>query len=210
MWLTGGAAVLTGAGVVTYAMASPPEQPRGHERIPAVRTLRPADQGEGHWALPQWDTDRFSAALLTWDDPRAELGGTAELRSRSVATGEWSDWRSLPDDPLSADGAEAQRAGVRGGTASVWTGDADGVEVRVLRGDGTPATGLPAGLDVKLLDPGTGSRGTTGSEDAPGSAPASSTGSAQATGSAPGGAPRTVPAARPSTVVRPPVITQAQ
>ncbi|MFF4142475.1 FG-GAP-like repeat-containing protein [Streptomyces sp. NPDC001698] len=202
--------MLTGAGVVTYAMASPPEQPRGHGRIPAVQTLRPADQGEGHWALPQWDTDRFSAALLTWDDPRAELGGTAELRSRSVATGEWSDWRRLPDDPLSADGAEARRAGIRGGTASVWTGDADGVEVRVLKDDGTPATGLPAGLDVKLLDPGTGSGGTTGSEDAPGSAPASSTGSAQATGSTPGGAPRTVPAARPSTVVRPPVITQAE
>ncbi|MEU6007212.1 FG-GAP-like repeat-containing protein [Streptomyces sp. NPDC047453] len=196
--------MLTGAGVVTYAMAYPAEQPRGHGRIPAVQTLRPADQGEGHWALPQWDTDRFSAALLTWDDPRAELGGTAELRSRSVATGEWSDWRRLPDDPLSADGAEARRAGIRGGTASVWTGDADGVEVRVLKDDGTPATGLPAGLDVKLLDPGTGSRGSTGS------GPVSSTGSAQATGPAPGGAPRIVPAARPSTVVRPPVITQAE
>ncbi|MGW2764283.1 FG-GAP-like repeat-containing protein [Streptomyces sp. NPDC001275] len=169
-----------------------------------MQTLRPADPGEGYWALPQWDTDRFSAALLTWDDPRAELGGTAELRSRSVATGEWSDWRRLPDDPLSADGAEARRAGIRGGTASVWTGEADGVEVRVLKDDGTPATGLPAGLDVKLLDPGTGSGGTAGSE------PVSSTGSARATGSAPGGAPRTVPAARPSTVVRPPVITQAE
>ncbi|MFF9127156.1 FG-GAP-like repeat-containing protein [Streptomyces sp. NPDC014889] len=198
--------MLTGAGVVTYAVASVPAQPRGHGRMPpSVQTLRLTDQGEGGTGLPQWDTDRFSAALLTWDDPHAALGGTAELRSRSAATGEWSDWQRLPAGPFSADGAEARRPGLRGGTASVWTGAADGVEVRVVSRAGTPATGLPAGLDVKLLDPGMGTEGVSPTEDVPaaghvpgskgvhgsagvsGSASTSATGPGTATGPVPGG-----------------------
>jgi hypothetical protein len=42
----------------------------------------------------------------------------------------------------------------------MWTGDADGIAVRVVAADGTAVSGLPAGLDVKLLDPGTDPKGS--------------------------------------------------
>ncbi len=141
---------MLGTGAVTYATASTPGRPQEDGRKPAVRTVRLVDQGAGRRSLPQQGTERFGAALLTWDDPHAELKGTAEIRARSARTGQWSDWQPLPDSRF-----EGRTAGVRGGTGSVWTGDADGVEVRVVRGDGTAAPGQPAGLSVTLLDPGT-------------------------------------------------------
>ncbi|WP_258382406.1 FG-GAP-like repeat-containing protein [Streptomyces sp. NTH33] len=141
---------MLGAGVVTYAAASTPGRTQEYGGKTAVRTVRLADHGAGRRSLPRQDTERFSAALLTWDDPHAELKGTAEVRARSARTGQWSHWQALPDSRF-----EARGAGSRGGTGSVWTGDADGVEVRVVRGDGTAAPGQPAGLSVALLDPGT-------------------------------------------------------
>jgi hypothetical protein len=239
--------VVGGAGVVTYAVADPGGQGdgRGAARKPSVHTLKLADQGGGHRGLAQRGTDRFSAALLTWDDEHAGVKGTPEIRYRSRETGKWSDWQKLPDDPFSADGAEGARAHARarGGTASVWTGDADGIAVRVVRADGTPAAGLPAGMDVKLLDPGTDPAGAsqpaafaedTTAPTATGSAsptdPASPAGSASPTGTpsptdsasaspspadtAPASASptptSTVPAPRPSTVAKPPIVTQAE
>ncbi|MEU9476345.1 FG-GAP-like repeat-containing protein [Streptomyces sp. NPDC048191] len=151
--------MLSGAGIVTYAIADPAARSdgKGQDRKASVHTLKLADQGGGHRGLAQQGTDRFSAALLTWDDEHAALKGTPELRYRSRETGKWSGWQKLPDDPFSADGAEGTRARThaRGGTGSMWTGDADGVAVRVVRADGSPVAGLPAGLDVRLLDPGT-------------------------------------------------------
>ncbi|MFE9173800.1 FG-GAP-like repeat-containing protein [Streptomyces kebangsaanensis] len=159
-WSVGGVVVALGAGVVTYATASAPGRPQEQEygREPAVRTVRLADQGAGRWSLPRQDTERFSAALLTWDDPHAELRGRAEVRARSARTGQWSHWQTLPDSRF-----QGREAGSRGGTGSVWTGAADGVEVRVVQDDGTAAPGQPAGLSVALLDPGTdrGSRFAT-------------------------------------------------
>ncbi|MFG2354708.1 N-acetylmuramoyl-L-alanine amidase [Streptomyces sp. NPDC048521] len=250
-WLTLGAVVLGGAGAVTYAVADPGahDDGKGARRQPSVHTLKLADQGGGHRGLAKHDTNRFSAALLTWNDERAKLKGTPEIRYRSRETGEWSDWQKLPDDPFSADGAEGVRARerARGGTASVWTGDADGIAVRVVEADGTAAEGLPAGMDVKLLDPGTDPAGspqpaafaaetttpsTTGSPSdtssgspsptgsasasptdstsASASASASASTSASASASASPSPTSTVPAPRPSTVVKPPVITQAE
>ncbi|WP_232839324.1 FG-GAP-like repeat-containing protein [Streptomyces triticisoli] len=148
--MAGGIVGVLGAGAVTYATASAPDRPQEHGREPAVRTVQLADQGAGRRSLPRQGTERFSAALLTWDDPHAELKGTAEIRARSARTGQWSHWQTLPNSRF-----EGRTAGVRGGTSSVWTGDADGVEVRVVRGDGTAAPGQPTGLSVILLDPGT-------------------------------------------------------
>lgn len=252
-WLTLGAVVLGGAGAVTYAVADPGahNDGKGAGRGPSVHTVKLADQGRGRRGLGKQDTARFSAALLTWDNERAELKGTPELRYRSRETGQWSDWAKLPDDPFSADGAEGARAEARGGTGSMWTGDADGVAVRVVNADGTTTPGLPAGMDVKLLDPGTDPAGspqpaafaadpTTSPEPSdpassdpasPAQSPAPSdsvtapeTASPSPSMSDPSGTSAspsvsdsvspspssTVPAPRPSTVVKPPVITQAE
>ncbi|MFF1766047.1 FG-GAP-like repeat-containing protein [Streptomyces sp. NPDC058249] len=265
-WITIGAVVLGGAGAVTYAVANPTHQAdkAGGSRKPAVHTVELKDKGAGRKGLDQQGTDRFSAVLLTWSDPDAKPKGTPEVRYRELETGRWSGWQKLPDDPFSAEGDEAARAGTRGGTASLWTGDANGVEVRVIGADGTPAKDQPSGMDVRLLDPGTDPAGTTtNTEPAAYAYPAqettpaatdpvtptdsasptdtasptetaSPTDIAAPTGSAtptdpsppadttsPSASPidtasptpspsDTVPAPRPSTVVKPPVISQAQ
>ncbi|MGW1589500.1 FG-GAP-like repeat-containing protein [Streptomyces sp. NPDC002386] len=239
--------MLGGAGAVTYAVADPGahNDGKGAGRRAAVHTVKLADQGGGRRGLGERDTERFSAALLTWDNERAELKGTPELRYRSRETGKWSDWAKLPDDPFSADGAEGARAKARGGTGSMWTGDADGVAVRVVNPDGTTTSGLPAGMDVKLLDPGTDPAGgsqpaafavdptssapsdPSSPTDSPApsdtvSAPETSSPSPSVSDSAGASASpsvsdsvspspsSTVPEPRPSTVVKPSVISQAE
>ncbi|MFE2845874.1 FG-GAP-like repeat-containing protein [Streptomyces scopuliridis] len=252
-WLTIGAVVLGGAGVVTYAVATPSgDRPEPGARAASVRTLKLQGQGTDRRNLPKKETQQFSAVLLTWPDAEAELNGRAEVRSRELTTGEWSGWQPLPDDPFSADGAEGERAATRGGTASVWTGDSDGVEVRVVAEDGSTTSALPAGMDVKLLDPGTDPKGgkplaaapaayaeettpaatpadstapsdpaspaesvppsESPSESVSPSAPASPSDSPSPSDSVPPSPSpsETVPAPRPSTVVKPPVISQAQ
>ncbi|MEU1202981.1 FG-GAP-like repeat-containing protein [Streptomyces sp. NPDC005813] len=243
--------MLGGAGAVTYAVANPsaqPDDPAG-ARKPAVHTVKLKDKGAGRKGLGKQDTDRFSAVLLTWSDPDAKPKGTPEVRYRERESGKWSGWQKLPDDPFSADGEEGRKAAQRGGTASVWTGDADGVEVRVVDADGTEAAGQPAGMDVRLLDPGTDPKRSTepaaytlpveettpATTDSPTPAdpvptttdPATPTDTASPTDTvsptteppspsstdtaSPTPSPTdTVPAPRPSTVVKPPVITQAE
>ncbi|CAL9549312.1 hypothetical protein SUDANB108_04430 [Streptomyces sp. enrichment culture] len=255
MWLTVGAVVLSGAGVVTYAIAEQPAEPGAgaQSREPSVHTVRLADRGAGRKGLAKRETDRFSAVLVTWNDPEARVRGTAEVRTRDLESGRWSGWRKLTAEPSQADGAEGERAALRGGTESLWTGDANGIEVRVVNADGTEAGGQPAGLDVRLLDPGTDPKGalrpaayaaettapapTTEPAGTPSGTPsgtatptgtpgdtATPTGTPSDTASpTPSGSPSTspsataspapsptVPAPRPSTVVKPPVITQAE
>ncbi|NUO44756.1 MAG: hypothetical protein HOV82_22310, partial [Streptomyces sp.] len=123
-------------------------------RKPAVHTLKLQSEGAGRKGLAKRGTERFSAVLLTWDDAEARAKGRPEVRTRDLETGKWSGWQKLTVDPSQAEGAEGERAALRGGTESLWTGDSDGVEVRVVNADGTEAGGQPAGMDVKLLDPG--------------------------------------------------------
>jgi hypothetical protein len=253
-WLTAGAVLLSGAGIATYAIADPGTRSDGKAggREPAIHTLKLQNEGSGRKGLDKRETERFSALLVTWDNPEAKSPGTAEVRTRDIETGKWSGWRKLQDEPSQADGAEGERAALRGGTESLWTGAADGVEVRVVNADGTEVGGQPAGMDVKLLDPGTDPEGSgSGSSGGAGLDPAAfvaetTTPSASPTDTAspstsptdtaspstspsdsasPTGSPSTspttstsptpsptstVPAPRPSTVVKPPVITQAQ
>ncbi|MBT2675659.1 FG-GAP repeat protein [Streptomyces sp. ISL-14] len=247
--------MLSGAGVVTYAMADPsaPADAKRDSRKPSIHTLKLEDRGSGRRGLAKQDTDRFSAVVLTWNDPEAEAKGTPEVRTRDLESGKWSGWQKVALEPSQADGAEGARAALRGGTESVWTGDSDGIEVRLVNADGTEASGQPSGMDVKLLDPGTDPKSTmqpaafaaeettapatetpaptdpaaptevtptdsatpTGTPD-PTNAPTptdSPTVTGTPTGSAsPTASPTptsTVPAPRPSTVVKPPIITQA-
>ncbi|WP_037886938.1 FG-GAP-like repeat-containing protein [Streptomyces viridochromogenes] len=250
-WLTVGAVVLSGAGVATYAIADPstPADAQRDGREPSIRTLKLKDRGSGRKGLAKRDTGRFSAVVLTWNDPEAKAKGTPEVRTRDIETGKWSGWQKLTIEPSQADGAEGERAALRGGTESVWTGDSDGIEVRVVNADGTEAAGQPTGMDVKLLDPGTDPEGAiqpagfaaeettapatqspvltqtatptepvepTDPTTAPGTPAPTDTPTATATPTqspSPTASPTptsTVPAPRPSTVVKPPIITQAE
>ncbi|MGW1952569.1 FG-GAP-like repeat-containing protein [Streptomyces sp. NPDC001920] len=244
--------MLSGAGVVTYAIADQPAPADAEAggREPSVHTLKLKDRGSGRKGLAKQETSRFSAVVLTWNDPQAGAQGTPEVRTRDLRTGKWSGWQRVTVEPSQADGAEGERAALRGGTESVWTGDADGIEVRIVDADGTEAGGQPAGMDVKLLDPGTDPRDelkpaafaaeetaepttaapttespvptdppTTPGEPTPTDTPTTPgeptpTGSGTPTDSAsPTASPTptsTVPAPRPSTVVKPPVITQTE
>ncbi|MDF3143607.1 MULTISPECIES: FG-GAP-like repeat-containing protein [unclassified Streptomyces] len=249
--------MLSGAGVVTYAIADPsaPADAKRDSREPSVHTLKLQDRGSGRRGLDKRGTDRFSAVVLTWNDPDAKAKGTPEVRTRDIESGAWSGWQKVTLEPSQADGAEGARAALRGGTESVWTGDSDGIEVRLVNADGTEAGGQPTGMDVKLIDPGTDPKGAlqpaafaaeettapatetpvptdpaTSTETVTPTDPATPTGTQEPTGAptptasptvtetptasaSPTASPSptsTVPAPRPSTVVKPPVITQAE
>ncbi|MEU9348264.1 N-acetylmuramoyl-L-alanine amidase [Streptomyces sp. NPDC048278] len=104
----------------------------------------------------------FSLVGVIWDNPGTELLGRVQVRTRSAATGNWSDWQDI--DPHNADhgadpdSAEATSGRVHGATAPLWVGASDGVDVRV-RAEAGPGPGvgrdlLPAGLRLELVDPG--------------------------------------------------------
>ncbi|MFI6880148.1 N-acetylmuramoyl-L-alanine amidase [Streptomyces sp. NPDC050400] len=244
-WITVGAVVLGGAGVTAYAMADPGGADTGNPatfRAASVHSLDLQTKGDRK-VVPQKSTQQFSAVSVTWKNPEDKIDGTAQFRARDAETGDWSSWTTLPKETNDADGDERERSAIRGGTASVPTKtDSDGVEVRVVDADGK-ASDLPSGMDVKLIDPGTGavkgkntrfepaaftaettppaetpsaSTSSDATESATPTAPASTTApesSAPASSPADTASPspsETVPEARPSTVVKPRIITQAQ
>ncbi|WP_026252397.1 peptidoglycan recognition protein [Streptomyces sp. PsTaAH-124] len=132
----------------------------GHARGRSVTAAR-LEQG-----LYRTDVRHFSLVGVVWDDPDTELHGTVQVRTRSAATGTWSDWQDV--DTHNADhgadpGAAERAAGhIRGATAPLWVGDSDGVDLRVRAdtGDRTDGDGarqpapLPSGLRLELVDPG--------------------------------------------------------
>ncbi|MBA2948946.1 FG-GAP repeat protein [Streptomyces sp. PSKA28] len=258
-WLTLGAVVLGGGGVVTYAVAGPSgERPEtGKEARPAsVHSMKLEARGTGRKGVDKQETERFSGLLLTWKGANVALDGTAEARARSTETGDWSGWKPLAPE-LAADGAEAKRAGALGGTEVLWTGASDAVEVRVTAADGTTSA-LPEGIALKLIDPGTTAKEaqapvtepaaysieettpaatpTDTAAPADGSSPSEPAGPAESNAATDTASPSptdpsgstsasptastspsasasptpTIPTAPPSTVVKPPVITQAQ
>ncbi|GFH35891.1 N-acetylmuramoyl-L-alanine amidase [Streptomyces pacificus] len=111
--------------------------------------LTASDDGRSA-ALAQRGTERFSMLGVTWTDPAARFAGTAEVRTRSVESGRWSHWLRLDGDS-----GQGERGAVRGGTEPAWVGASNGVEVRVRAGAST-TSGLPAGLRLDMVDPGSG------------------------------------------------------
>ncbi|MGV9688170.1 peptidoglycan recognition protein family protein [Streptomyces sp. NPDC003444] len=116
--------------------------------------------GAGEQGLTRRDVKPFSLVGVVWDDPRAPLHGTVQVRTRATGTDTWSEWQDVEThndehgaDPDSAEGAS--RA-LRGSTAPLWVGDSDGVEIRVRAeaGETDGAPPLPAGLRLELVDPG--------------------------------------------------------
>ncbi|MFJ9808284.1 peptidoglycan recognition protein [Streptomyces sp. NPDC101158] len=106
------------------------------------------DKGKGEAVLSQRDTAPFGLLGVTWSGANTKIKGTIEARTRSMQTGEWSDWIELEQAPSGMDGKKA----VTGGTTEpVWVGASDGAEVRVS--DGSAAGDLPDGLQLVMVDP---------------------------------------------------------
>ncbi|MGI5249949.1 N-acetylmuramoyl-L-alanine amidase [Actinacidiphila glaucinigra] len=152
-WLAIGAVVLGGAGVITAAsVASGPEgtassaAPKGPVKTKVDALALKGTGGERE--LPQQRTDAFGTLGVTWDDPKAELDGTVQLRVRTQKTGTWSDWFGIETHNDDAPDAGAESAG-RGGTPPLWVGWSDGVQARVRSDKG--ATGIPKGLKLTLV-----------------------------------------------------------
>ncbi|WP_406450779.1 N-acetylmuramoyl-L-alanine amidase [Streptomyces sp. NBC_00876] len=173
-----------------------------------------AAAGQG---LPERDAQPFSMVGVVWDDVDTELHGTAQVRTRATGTGRWSGWQDLQTHNAEhgADPGSAERASgaVRGGTAPLWVGASDGVEVRVrpeAPDAGTAPVPLPAGLHLELVDPGKDpqelpSTGAAGADrfalSGPGALPALSRSATEAAaGFAPGAKPYIGP--RPRIVTR--------
>ncbi|MER6530612.1 peptidoglycan recognition protein [Streptomyces sp. NPDC001508] len=153
VWLTLGAVVLGGGGVVTYAVASPAD---GHGA--AARAKRPAKvyalalkgAASNKRELARTSTEQFSMLGVSWKGAAQRLDGTAQVRTRSLATGEWGAWHDLE---VNADPPEAPEAEARGASEPLWVGPSDGVQAQVVRKDGSTRA-LPPGLQVNLVDPG--------------------------------------------------------
>ncbi|QOV41501.1 FG-GAP repeat protein [Streptomyces ferrugineus] len=152
--MTLGAVVLGGGGVATYALADPSDDTgaTGRAKRPTkVYDLALKGSGSKERELPRTGTNQFSLLGVSWTGPTKQIDGTAQVRTRSLETGEWSAWQDLE---LGADPPEGVEPGMRGASEPLWVGPSDGVEVQVVREDGTASAGLPTGLEVNLVDPG--------------------------------------------------------
>ncbi|WP_262006959.1 N-acetylmuramoyl-L-alanine amidase [Streptomyces sp. FIT100] len=171
-------AVLAASVAVGIALAGPagpavPVAPTSSPPTPAPASAKggdvhtvPVPDGDDptERTIPARTTQPFSLIGLTWDDPYAELGGTAEVRTRDSRTRTWSDWQALDADVRAPEsgpesgtasgtasenesGTERADTTMRGGTSPLWTGPSDGIQLRAT-GDA-----LPEGLRVDLVDP---------------------------------------------------------
>ncbi|TKT07206.1 peptidoglycan recognition protein family protein [Streptomyces galbus] len=166
--------------------AAAPELPGSTQSLPLAPLARDRALGDaGDQGLPRRDVRHFSLLGVVWDDPGAPLHGRVQVRTRAAGTHAWSGWQDLEthNDDHGADPGTPERTSghVRAGTAPLWVGDSDGVEVRVHGEDtgrhgsdrqGTdrhgragvtraahttpqaPAAVLPRGLRLELIDPG--------------------------------------------------------
>ncbi|MEU3510135.1 N-acetylmuramoyl-L-alanine amidase [Streptomyces longwoodensis] len=164
-WVQMAAAAVTGVFALQGAPgpAVPSDGPRpvaAHSRTRAV----PVAPDQRDAAVRLSATRPFSLLGVTWDDPRARLTGTAEFRTRSAVSGQWSGWSALD-----ADDGPGDASARRGGTSAVWAGPSDSAEVRIAVDSDTTAV-LPAGLRLDLIDPGRGAPGTPGTSVTPGAA----------------------------------------
>ncbi|NYI04280.1 peptidoglycan recognition protein family protein [Allostreptomyces psammosilenae] len=164
-------------GGIMYAvpLTASEENPDTTSRLPA--TLTPAAPGRpASLTLDRLDMDPFSLVGVTWEEPTAALHATVEVRVRDMETQEWGEWQPLEIHPDDAPDAPSDEGGdrVRGGTAPLWVGASDGVEVRMVQvepegGDGHQDAGrdgaasaaapaaeqpFPAGLRLDLVNPG--------------------------------------------------------
>ncbi|KQX17367.1 hypothetical protein ASC82_01245 [Streptomyces sp. Root431] len=103
-------------------------------------------------ALPRTGTQTFSLIGVSWADSSDTFEGTAQIRTRKAATGEWSEWRDLDLDVRAPESTEGEEPDVRGASEPLWVGPSDGVEARVVA-DGEE-TAVPDALRLDMIDPG--------------------------------------------------------
>lgn len=111
--------------------------------------------------LPERTVKRFSLLGVVWDDSKAGLDGTAQVRTRPVGSSTWTGWQDIDihneDHAADRGTAEADAPTVRGSTAPLWVGPSNGVQLRVQQHAPTSARAaatLPRGLRLDLIDPG--------------------------------------------------------
>jgi hypothetical protein len=151
-------AVLVGLPTVTPATATPKPVPASIERIPVGTVDQAALRTSGSFAVPPAyltaarSTRPFSLMGVTWaPDPAV---GEVEVLVRHRSSGRWSDWEGVEadsDDAPDAGTADTRGPGFRLGTAPIWTGPSDGVQVRVNALSGAK----PRDVRIELVDPGT-------------------------------------------------------
>ncbi|MFI6880154.1 peptidoglycan recognition protein [Streptomyces sp. NPDC050400] len=205
VWVTLGAVVLGGGGVTAYAVADPAP----HDAGAALQDKRPvkvydvALKGDtvGRKELPRKDTAQFSLLGVSWTGATKRLDGTAQVRTHSLETGEWSAWRDLE---LDTDPLEKPEQGARGASEPLYVGPSDGVQVQVAHEDGTTAA-LPKGLEVNLVDPGV----VTDAEAKRPAITAEPAAFVAESGTPTAGTTATTPATTPATATTPPPVDTA-
>ncbi|MFE9253667.1 N-acetylmuramoyl-L-alanine amidase [Streptomyces sp. NPDC006879] len=95
------------------------------------------------------DTKPFSMLAVSWDEYRAKVNGSIQVRTKSRKSGQWSRWLTLESSGEAA--SDGPRPGLRGASEPAWVGPSNGIEVRVS-GQGSA---LPAGMRLDMVDPGT-------------------------------------------------------
>ncbi|MGW0661412.1 N-acetylmuramoyl-L-alanine amidase [Streptodolium elevatio] len=114
----------------------------------AVRTPGPGRPAVLTSARP---TPAFSLVGVSWDDPAARPDMTVTVRTKTAA-GTWTPWQALhTGDAMGQHGDAPEPTAARGATEPLWVGRSDAVQARVEVRSG----GLPAGLRLELVDPGT-------------------------------------------------------
>ncbi|HEX6471316.1 MAG TPA: N-acetylmuramoyl-L-alanine amidase [Streptosporangiaceae bacterium] len=157
--LCGVALATTAASIYVFAGGSPANTTAGASGGGSVHTIALRDMAASTTAtgsgpvrgLPATATKPFSLVGVTWDDAHAGLLGSVQVRARNARTGAWSSWQAVQadeDDAPDPRSRDLSGPGARGGSAPLWVGPSNGVEVRVA-GRRT----LPAGLRVDLVDP---------------------------------------------------------
>ncbi|MFE2554721.1 N-acetylmuramoyl-L-alanine amidase [Streptomyces sp. NPDC059352] len=154
IWLAAGAVVLGGTGVTALAASAGGEDAGpGDGTQPAKAHVLALDgKDPKKRALPRTATQSFSLIGVSWEDSGDTFEGTAQIRTRKAATGEWSEWRDLDFDVRAPESAEGEESDVRGASEPLWVGPSDGVEARVVA-DGEE-TAVPDALRLDMIDPG--------------------------------------------------------
>ena len=143
-------AVLVALPTLTPAGADPRPVPASVHRIPLQAVVGAARAGalrtDTHATKP------FSLMGVTWaPDPAVD---EVQVQVRHRSNGRWSDWETVQahtEDAPDAGSVDTRSPGYRMGTAPIWTGPSDGVQVRleVLSG------ATPRDVSIELVDPGT-------------------------------------------------------
>ncbi|MGW3518508.1 N-acetylmuramoyl-L-alanine amidase [Streptomyces hydrogenans] len=153
-WLAAGVVVLGGTAVTAVAASAGGEEagPGDGTHRAKAHVLALDGKDPKRRALPRTGTQTFSLVGVSWEDSGDTFEGTAQIRTREAATGEWSEWRDLDFDVRAPESAEGEEPNVRGASEPLWVGPSDGVEARVVA-DGEE-TAVPEALRLDMIDPG--------------------------------------------------------